>query len=103
MTFVDSRNTGVRTVGLVVATLLAWAPRVAEACPVCMASTEEDTRLAFILTTGFLSALPLLLGGGLIWWLWRRAQEIERYAARGEVSNPEPAINRVSLSPQAPR
>jgi cbb3-type cytochrome oxidase subunit 3 len=81
--------------GLVaLATLLAWAPRVAEACPVCMAATEEDTRLAFILTTVFLSALPLSFVGGLVWWLRRRAREIELHAARGEFPRPEAAVGR---------
>ena len=52
----------VLSVGLV---LLA-VPRVSEACAVCMGGREDESRLAFILTTAFLTFLPLLMIGGAV-------------------------------------
>lgn len=61
---------------LLAAALLA-APRAAEACYVCTSGRNEDTRLAFILTTALLSVLPLALVGGIVWWIVRRARRLE--------------------------
>ena len=61
----------------VLAALLASAPRVAEACAVCMGARDEQTRTAFLLTTALLSVLPLSLIGGVIWYLRRRLRELE--------------------------
>jgi hypothetical protein len=38
---------------------------------------DEATVAAFIGTTVFLSLLPLMLIGGGVWWLWRRARRFE--------------------------
>ena len=51
-------------------------PEAATACAVCTGGQTEETRYAFLWTTGFLSALPLGLIGGLAWYLRRRAREI---------------------------
>ena len=56
--------------------LLAKAPR-AHACAVCMSGREEDSQLAFILTTIFMSVLPLAMIGGIAWFVWRRIREGE--------------------------
>ncbi len=48
------------------------AALAAIACAVCGVGLEES-RLAFILTTAFLTFLPLMMIGGTIWWLRRRA------------------------------
>lgn len=56
------------------AALFAAAPRVALACSVCSAGRDDETRVAFLATTGLLTALPFVLVGGLVWWLRRRAQ-----------------------------
>lgn len=60
------------------ATLLVLAPRVVLACSVCSAGRDDETRAAFIATTGLLTVLPLAMVGGLIWWLRRRARELDR-------------------------
>ena len=52
------------------------APKLATACAVCFTGRADETRVAFIVTTGFLTALPILLVGSLVWWLRRRAQQI---------------------------
>ena len=54
-------------------------PGAAEACAVCGPGTEES-RVAFILTTAFMTALPLALIGGVVYWLRRRLAEMERRA-----------------------
>jgi hypothetical protein len=51
-------------------------PRLAAACAVCFTGRADETRTAFIATTGLLSALPILLIGSLVWWLRRRARQI---------------------------
>jgi hypothetical protein len=62
------------TLGIVALALL-W-PAVAEACPVCFQGAA-DNREAFFGTFLFLTAMPLLAAGGLIWWLVRRARQLE--------------------------
>ena len=73
--------------GLLVA-LLLLAPGIASACPVCMGGRDDETRAAFLLTTLFLSVLPLALVGGVVWYLARRARALEqqRSAAGGDAS-----------------
>jgi len=61
------------------AALLA-APRVAAACSVCMSGREGESQLAFILTTIFMSVLPLGMIGGVILYVWHRVRERERRA-----------------------
>ena len=63
------------------AALCLGAPELAQACSVCTSGAEDANRLAFILTTIFLSTLPLLMLGTVIWWLWRRTRQLERDAA----------------------
>ena len=47
----------------------------ADACPVCFQAKNDASRVAFIATTAFLTGLPLLLVGGVAWWLRRRFLE----------------------------
>ena len=65
-----------RTIGLLVARLIAFVADVARACPSC-ASPLEENRQAFVDTTIFLTVLPLLMIGGLVWWLRRKAREMQ--------------------------
>ena len=55
-------------------TLAAWAANVAYACPSC-ASPLEENRQAFVDTTIFLTVVPLMMIGGLIWWIRRKVRE----------------------------
>ncbi len=73
-----SESTAVRLVSTCVVVLLAWAPRAAWACSVCMTGREDDNRIAFLATTVFLSLLPLAMLAGVIWWLHRRVRQQER-------------------------
>jgi hypothetical protein len=58
------------------ATAMLLVPNLATACSVCFTGRADETRVAFIVTTGLLTALPVLLIGSVIWWLRRRAQQI---------------------------
>ena len=60
-------------------------PDAAHACAVCFDSSDENRR-AFLVTTAFLSLLPLGMVGGAGLWLRKRAREV---AERGEVEPPE--------------
>ena len=51
------------------AVVVLLAPELAEACPVCNATKNEASRVAFLVTTGLLSLLPLMMLGGLLWWV----------------------------------
>ena len=59
------------------AVLFLAVPEAAEACSVCGAAQDDSVREAFLVTTVFLSVLPLLLVGGFAWWLRRRIRELD--------------------------
>ena len=61
-------------VAALVVGLLALLPDVALACPVCFDSSDEN-RQAFLVTTAFLSLLPLGMVAGAGVWLRRRSRE----------------------------
>jgi hypothetical protein len=61
---------------VILSTAVLTAPRLAVACAVCFTGRADETRVAFLVTTGLLSALPILLIGSLVWWLRRRAHQI---------------------------
>lgn len=49
---------------------LVALPELAAACAVCGASADEDqSRVAYLVTTAVLSLLPLALFGGILLWL----------------------------------
>ncbi len=93
---------------VMISTAVLLAPRLAAACAVCFTGRADETRIAFLATTGLLSALPILLIGSLVWWLRRRAHHIrdehERASAavdgtlRGPSPSDEPVANRRPLS-----
>lgn len=58
------------------ALLIAVLPDVAHACPVCFDARDEN-RQAFLLTTAFLTLLPLGMVAGAGLWLRKRAREVE--------------------------
>jgi len=47
------------------------------ACPVCFAAKDEANRVAFVASTAFLTALPLILMGAFIGWAARRAKALD--------------------------
>jgi hypothetical protein len=86
-----------RRLGALCAAGAALAPETARACAVCLASTQDDTRLAFIVTTGFMTFLPLGIVGGCVWWLRRRARALEAADGRTEPALTT-AVSRASSS-----
>ncbi len=60
-----------------VAVLVVWSPELSQACSVCSAGREDENRLAFILTTAFLTFLPLSMIGGFVWYLRRRYLQLD--------------------------
>lgn len=59
---------------------LGWLfllPDVAHACPVCFDSSDEN-RQAFLVTTAFLTLLPLGMVTGAGLWLRKRARDVAR-------------------------
>jgi hypothetical protein len=77
-------NAPKKTCLLALSVLGALLPEVAAACAVCTGGSTEEVRYAFLWTTGFLSALPLVLVGGVVWFLRRRMRELEARSAAPE-------------------
>ena len=50
---------------------------VAAACPVCGQTTNEESQIAFIVTTAFMTFLPLLMMGAVVLWVWHRARRAD--------------------------
>ncbi len=67
---------GCLSLSVLCALVIAALPDVAFACPGCIAGTEEN-RVAFLVTTGLLTFLPLLMIGGVVYWLRKRARRAE--------------------------
>ena len=66
--------------------IVLGSPRIGWACAVCSAGREDENRLAFLLTTIFLTVLPPVIVGGVVWWLRGRVRQMEAAA--------KPAISR---------
>lgn len=64
-------------VAAIVALVLVQAPRMAVACAVCTAGRDEENAFAFLLTTIFMSIMPLVAIGTLVFVLWRRIRRLE--------------------------
>lgn len=66
-------------------------PSLADACMVCTGGNTEASQWAFIWTTAFMSVLPPLMIGGLVWWIRRLARQRAEQDARAEaVLDPTP-------------
>jgi len=85
-----------------VTALVLALPGFAHACPVCF-DPKEPNRIAFLVSTAFLSLLPLGLMGGVIYWLWKSAKAAEE-AERQPVTDDarEPARARPEVAPSLP-
>jgi hypothetical protein len=65
-----------RALGLSFLPLLC-TPAIARACPVCFAARDEAERIALLGTTVFLTALPVIMVGGIIYWIAKRSRELD--------------------------
>ena len=71
-----------------IAGVLVHAPTVVSACAVCTAGKDEENAFAFLMTTIFMSIMPLAAIGTLVFVLWRRIQKLE---AEREEAGPQGA------------
>jgi len=89
----------VRALHTIAIVWLGWlaAPGLAGACSVCTAGRDEENQLAFLLSTIFMSVLPLLVIGTIVFVLWRRFRQAE-LADQAAVARPRGALGQASLS-----
>ena len=69
-------------------TLVLALPSIARACPVCFSTENDAYRFAYLVTGIFMTLLPFGVVGGLVLWVWRRAEAAEIALRR---RYPEPA------------
>ena len=100
-----------RTLSLLGSMVVAWAvlatPALARACAVCTAGKDEENAFAFLMTTIFMSIMPLAAIGTLVFVLYRRMRKLEaeseaRDALRKRRPTPRPA-RRVGSGSRAAR
>lgn len=78
-----------RSLPIVVAVaLVALLPEAVLACPVCFDSSDEN-RQAFLVTTAFLSLLPLGMVAGAGLWLRKKSREQDEVYGIDEGDRPE--------------
>ncbi|MDD9933013.1 MAG: hypothetical protein OXT09_05385 [Myxococcales bacterium] len=58
------------------------------ACAVCYAAKDDASQLAFLIMTGFMTGLPLLLLGAGIYWVVRRMRRLEEQERVAEAPAP---------------
>ena len=61
--------------------LVLFVPGVAEACAVCFQAKSDAARVAFIFSTAAMTFLPLLVVGGVAWWVRRQFVQADLEAA----------------------
>ena len=90
--------TGVSKAVVLALAFVVAAPLDALACPSCLAAQDSDVQMAFLSATLFLSLLPLSLIGGLVYWLRRRARQLDAEEAAGVIRLPTspPRTNRAA-------
>jgi hypothetical protein len=69
--------------------LVFVVPEAVYACPVCFDSSDEN-RQAFLVTTAFLSLLPLGMVAGAGLWIRRRSKELGDGLDLDDEKRPEP-------------
>ena len=73
-----------------IALLCVFMPTLSFACSVCF-DPNDEARIAFILTTGLLTFVPLIVMWLLFRWLKKRAEDYDRETElllSGELSEP---------------
>ena len=62
---------------LVLVPITVAMPRLVSACAVCTSGRDDESNAAFLVSTIFLSLLPLAALGTLVFVLWRRIRALE--------------------------
>ena len=83
--------TAVSKAALLGLALVGFMPIEALACPSCLAAQDSNVQQAFINSSVFMSVLPLVLVGALVFWLRRRARRFALEEAAGVIRLPTPA------------
>ena len=65
----------------IVTTIILTFAHSANACPVCF-DANEKSRIAYYLTTAFLSFFPLMMIGCLVYWLKKYSGETEAHSIK---------------------
>jgi len=81
-------------VSVAVAALVVALPKLALACAVCTSGREDESNTAFLISTIFLSLLPLAGLGTLVFVLWRRIRALE--AQRGDADGASASVANVA-------
>jgi len=68
--------------------LLFAAPATALACPLCIAAQDKGVQVAYMFASGFMTFLPFVLVGSLVFGLVRRARQLAREEAAGVIRLP---------------
>ena len=91
--WIESGSLAVRTAlaSLLGSALVIAAPAAVSACSVCTAGRDEENQLAFLLSTLFMSALPLVVIGTIVFVFWRRLQKLEAEEAAREALSAAPS------------
>ena len=71
--------------------LALLAPRVSEACAVCISARDDGTQLGFLLGTLIMTPLPFLVIGSIVFFLWRRTRSAALEVSRSSSSRHEQA------------
>jgi len=66
--------------------LALLAPRVSEACAVCVSARDDGTQLGFLLGTLILTPLPFVVVGSIVFFLWRRTRSVAPEVIRSSSS-----------------
>jgi len=83
------------------AAVLAAAPALASACPVCTGGANDKTQFGFLVGSLLLSVLPLALVGGIALFLVRRVRRIEAELVGGTSRVVEPRFAHTAAVSQA--
>jgi hypothetical protein len=83
----------ISVIGMMIAWAIVQSPRVATACAVCTAGRDEENQAAFLWSTLFMSLLPLMAIGTLVFVIRRRYKKLEAETAVRELAAmpPQPA------------
>ena len=65
---------------LILVILLIALPFFADACPLCQgdAGYSQATLTSYKVITGFLASLPMVMGGGIFWWIYKKKKNMEK-------------------------
>jgi hypothetical protein len=77
-----------RTKALLLGAAALVLPEAALACPMCVSAQDEAVQTAFAVASLFMTAMPLGVIGGFVWWLRRRARQLAAEEAAGVIRLP---------------